>query len=67
MGGGNAQKSATARARNLEKAQSAKNAGGGKAGMLARTGVNQEQAMAAAAAIRAENKKKKEERAKTKK
>ena len=32
MGGGNAQKSATARARNLEKQQSTKNAGGGKVG-----------------------------------
>lgn len=33
MGGGNAQKSATARARNLAKASEPKNAGGGKAGM----------------------------------
>lgn len=45
MGGGNAQKTATSRARHLEKAQSEKNSGGGKAGMQARIGTDQNAAM----------------------
>jgi hypothetical protein len=42
MGGGNAQKSATARARNLAKAEGSKNCGGGKDGMAARKGGDME-------------------------
>eukprot|EP01039_Chlorochromonas_danica_P001240 gene1241-1352_t len=49
MGGGNAQKSAMARARNLEKSQAAKNSGGGQKGKEARSGGNMAEAMAAAA------------------
>lgn len=40
MGGGNAQKTATSRARHMAKEQATKNAGGGKAGMEARSGGN---------------------------
>eukprot|EP00429_Kryptoperidinium_foliaceum_P095330 CAMPEP_0176184834 /NCGR_PEP_ID=MMETSP0121_2-20121125/1027_1 /TAXON_ID=160619 /ORGANISM="Kryptoperidinium foliaceum, Strain CCMP 1326" /LENGTH=48 /DNA_ID= /DNA_START= /DNA_END= /DNA_ORIENTATION= len=48
MGGGNAQKSATARNRNLEKAASQKNAGGGAKGKEQRSGGDMAAAMAAA-------------------
>eukprot|EP01031_Cornospumella_fuschlensis_P035464 gene35464-42986_t len=64
MGGGNAQKSAMARARNMEKAAGAKNSGGGKDGMEARKGGNMAEAMAAAQARREEVRKKREEKGK---
>lgn len=60
MGGGNANKTAMSRARHLEKSAKEKNSGGGKAGKEARSGVNQQEAMAAAAAKRAEVKAKRE-------
>lgn len=60
MGGGNANKTAMSRAKHMEKASKAKNSGGGKDGLKARTGVNQQEAMAAAAAKRAEVKAKRE-------
>jgi hypothetical protein len=40
MGGGNAQKTATSRARHLAAAANEKNSGGGKAGLDARSGVD---------------------------
>eukprot|EP00595_Chromulina_sp_UTEXLB2642_P001455 CAMPEP_0196765564 /NCGR_PEP_ID=MMETSP1095-20130614/9674_1 /TAXON_ID=96789 ORGANISM="Chromulina nebulosa, Strain UTEXLB2642" /NCGR_SAMPLE_ID=MMETSP1095 /ASSEMBLY_ACC=CAM_ASM_000446 /LENGTH=73 /DNA_ID=CAMNT_0042123825 /DNA_START=47 /DNA_END=268 /DNA_ORIENTATION=+ len=61
MGGGNAQKSATARARNQAKAETSKNAGGGKDGMAQRKGTNMAEAMAEAQAKRAEIAKLREE------
>jgi len=61
MGGGNAQKSATARARNLEKAGAEKNAGGGAKGKEARSGGDMAAAMAIAQAKREEVKKKRAE------
>ena len=51
MGGGNAQKSATARERNAAKNEAAKNTGGGAAGMAARKGEGMADAMAAAKGI----------------
>lgn len=51
MGGGNGQKSATARARNQAKEDAAKKGGGGQAGFASRTG-DPRDAMAAAAAER---------------
>ena len=62
MGGGNAQKTATSRARHLAKEQASKNAGGGKEGKEARSGANMAEAMAAAQAKRAEVAKKREEK-----
>ena len=62
MGGGNAQKTATSRARHLAKEQSSKNSGGGKDGKEARSGGNMAEAMAAAQAKRAEVAKKREEK-----
>lgn len=60
MGGGNANKTAMSRAKHMEKANKEKNSGGGKAGKEARSGVNQQEAMAAAAAKRAEVKAKRD-------
>ena len=40
MGGGNAQKTAKSRERHLAKADAAKNSGGGKSGMEARSGTD---------------------------
>ncbi len=47
MGGGNAQKTATSRARHLAKEAKESSGGGGKAGMEARSGGNMAEAMAA--------------------
>lgn len=66
MGGGNAQKSAMARLRNMEKANASKNSGGGLKGKEARSGGNMAEAMAAAQAKREEVKKKREEKSKAK-
>lgn len=62
MGGGNAQKTATSRARHLAKAEGSKNSGGGKAGKEQRTGANMAEAMAKAQAEREAIKKKREEK-----
>jgi len=61
MGGGNAQKTAMSRKKHLEKAESEGRGGGGKAGMVARSGANMAEAMAAAQAERERVKKLREE------
>ena len=63
MGGGNAQKSAKARADNLKKNAKNKNTGGGAQGAAARSGANAQAALEAAQAERAAKKAAKEAKA----
>lgn len=62
MGGGNAQKTATSRARHLAKLEGEKNSGGGAKGKAERSGEDMVAKMAEAAKKREEVKKKREEK-----